>query len=253
MSPLLQFHDVHKVFGAGATEVRALESVSLTVREGEVVVAMGPSGCGKSTLLHLAGGLEPPTSGQVVTCGRNLAGVGAAEVAEVRRRHVGFVFQQLNLVPSLTAVENVMLPLELDGVRRRAAREAALAALGKVGLDGPLDRFPDDFSGGQQQRVAIVRALMTRPDVLLLDEITAALDPELVGEVLRIIRDLKDQGMTMLIVTHEMGFARDVADRVAFLDAGAILELDVPARLFTSPSEERTRRFLQRIVESGRF
>lgn len=224
MEPVLLLDSVTKVFGTGSTEVRALDDVSLEVDPGELVVVMGPSGCGKSTLLHLAGGLEPATAGQVVTCGRNLADATASQMAALRRNDVGYVFQRLNLIPSLTAVENVMLPLELDGVGRRSARAQALEALAAAGLEGHLDRYPDDFSGGQQQRVAIARAIAGTRRLLLADEPTGSLDTLAADSVIDLLATLAaGRGTAVVLVTHEPRFAA-WADRVVYLRDGRVID-----------------------------
>jgi polar amino acid transport system ATP-binding protein len=248
MNPLLEIIDVVKGYGSGEAEVRALTDVSLAVAPGELVAVRGPSGCGKSTLLHLAGGLEDPSAGRVLVNGRDLSVMSATERAALRRREVGYVFQKLNLVAGLTAIENVMLPLELDGVGRRAARTDAIDALHAVALDQSLDRYPDDFSGGQQQRIAIARSLAMNPDVMLFDEVTAALDPETVKGVLVTIRELAEDGMTCMIVTHEMGFAREVANQVYFTDGGLLVEHGPPKEFFFSARDPRTRQFLDQIL-----
>jgi len=248
MADKIEIDDVTKYFG----EKLVLDRVSLQVAAHQVVCLIGASGSGKSTLLRCVNRLVEHDYGTI-----RLDGVAVDDPSFGRtglQRRIAIVFQSYNLFPHMTVLDNITLaPRRVHGVSRAEAEVRARETLDRFGMAAFAGSYPEQLSGGQQQRVAIVRALMTRPDVLLLDEITAALDPELVGEVLRIIRGLKDQGMTMLIVTHEMGFARDVADRVAFLDGGAILEEDVPARLLSAPQEERTRRFLQRIVESGRM
>jgi putative ABC transport system ATP-binding protein len=222
--PIVSFDGVTKVFGRGSTETRALDSVSLSVAPGEMVAVMGPSGCGKSTLLHVAGGLERPTAGQVVTCGRNLGDVDVAALSSLRRNDVGFVFQRLNLIPSLTAVENVMLPLELDGTGGRQARRVALDALATVGLTGHLDRYPDDFSGGQQQRIAIARAISGTRRVLLADEPTGALDTLAADSVIDLLSGLaRERGTAILLVTHEPRFTA-WADRVVYLRDGVVVD-----------------------------
>jgi putative ABC transport system ATP-binding protein len=222
--PALEFRDVVKRFGSGATEVRALDGVSLTVQPGELVAVMGPSGCGKSTLLHLAGALDVPTAGSVLVGGRDLAGMAPAEQADLRRNHVGFVFQRLNLIASLTALENVMLPLELDGLRTRAARDEAREALHRVGLSHDLDRYPDDFSGGQQQRIAIARSIVGARSVLLADEPTGALDTLTGDQVIELLAGLPaERGTAVVLVTHEPRFA-SWADRVVFLRDGRVVD-----------------------------
>jgi putative ABC transport system ATP-binding protein len=224
----LEYIDVVKSYGSGPTEVRAVTDVSLRVAPGEFVAIMGPSGCGKSTLLHLAGGLETPSAGRVLVGGRDLSTMSAAEQAELRRRDVGYVFQRLNLVPSLTAVENVMLPLELDGVAARAARPIAVDLLAQVGLDHHVDRYPDDFSGGQQQRIAIARAVVGRRRLLLADEPTGALDTLNSDQVVELLATLsREHGAAIVMVTHEPRFA-SWADRVVFLRDGRIVDESVP-------------------------
>ncbi len=223
-APALQVVDVVKRYGSGPTEVRALTDVSLTVAPGELVAVMGPSGCGKSTLLHLAGGLEPPSAGHVLVHGVDLDGLSPAEMARLRRNHVGYVFQRLNLVPSLTALENVMLPLELDGVRRKEARAEAEAALAGAGLPGPWDRYPDDFSGGQQQRIAIARATVGDRSLLLADEPTGSLDTVNAELVVELLTELcVRRGTAVVLVTHEPRFA-SFADRVVFLRDGRVVD-----------------------------
>jgi putative ABC transport system ATP-binding protein len=231
VTPLLEFHDVVKSYGTGPIQVRALTGVSLTITPGEFVAVRGPSGCGKSTLLHLAGGLEDPTAGRVIFDGNNLDTLDAGARAELRRRNVGYVFQRLNLVPALTAVENVMLPLELDGVRGRAARIQAIDALGSVGLDHHLDRYPDDFSGGQQQRIAIARAIVGSRRLVLADEPTGSLDTCTGDSVIELLASLgSERGTAIVLVTHEPRFA-SFADRVVSMRDGQIVDIAVAPRL----------------------
>jgi putative ABC transport system ATP-binding protein len=225
VTPLLDFQDVVKSYGAGPTEVRALTDVSLTVGEGELVAVRGPSGCGKSTLLHLAGGLEDPSAGHVLIDGRDLRTMSAAERAALRRRDVGYVFQRLNLVASLTAIENVTLPLELDGVGRREARARAIEVLATVGLDHHLDRYPDDFSGGQQQRIAIARAIVGTRRLLLADEPTGSLDTATGDAVIELLAALPAaRGTAVVLVTHEPRYAA-WADRVVSMRDGRIVDV----------------------------
>jgi putative ABC transport system ATP-binding protein len=228
-APSLEFIDVVKSFGTGPLEVRAVNGISLRIAVGEFVAIMGPSGCGKSTLLHLAGALEDPSAGRVLVDGQDLATLGARDRSELRRRDVGYVFQRLNLIPALTAVENVMLPLELDGVSTGAARRVAIAAMQRVGLDHHLDRYPDDFSGGQQQRIAIARAVVGPRRLLLADEPTGALDTANSDQVVELLRSLcDDHGTSVVMVTHEPRFA-SWADRVVFLRDGRIVDESTPA------------------------
>jgi polar amino acid transport system ATP-binding protein len=216
------------------------------------VCLIGASGSGKSTLLRCIDLLEPIDGGRVVIHGRDVTGGGVD--ANLVRRSIGIVFQAFNLFPHMTVLRNITLgPTEGLGLSRRDAVARADELLDRFGLADKRDDYPDRLSGGQQQRVAIVRALAMRPDVMLLDEVTSALDPELVAEVLNVIRELATAGMTMVIATHEMGFARDIANRVCFLDEGRILEEGPPERIFTAPQEPRTRRFLDRIIAAGRF
>lgn len=228
-APAVEFRDVVKRYGMGPTEVLALRGVTLSVAPGEFVAVMGPSGCGKSTLLHLAGALEAPSAGRVFLAGHDLEAMTLSEQAEVRRTQLGYVFQKLNLIPALTALENVMLPLELDSVPTGTAREAARDALGTVGLSEQLDRYPDEFSGGQQQRIAIARAVVGDRRVLLADEPTGALDTINSDQVIELLAGLRDdRGTAIVMVTHEPRFA-SWADRVVFMRDGAIVDESVPA------------------------
>jgi putative ABC transport system ATP-binding protein len=224
MAAIVELDDVGKVYGTGDTEVRALAGVTLAVAEGELVAVRGPSGCGKSTLLHLAGGLEDPTTGEVRLAGRSLAGLDPVELARIRRRDVGFVFQRLNLVAALTAVENVMLPLELDGMAPRRAKAEATAALAAVGIEHGLARYPDDFSGGQQQRIAIARAVVGERRLLLADEPTGSLDSITGDAVVELLASLPEtKGTAVVLVTHEPRYA-SWADRVVSLRDGVIVD-----------------------------
>jgi putative ABC transport system ATP-binding protein len=235
---ILQLREVHRVHGSGPTAVHALRGVTLQVDEGELVAVMGPSGSGKSTLLNLAGGLDRPTQGEVVVDGTVLGACGRRELAALRRRRIGYVFQDLNLLASLTAAENVALPLELDGTRLHQTRRAALAALAEVELDGYGPRFPDELSGGQQQRVAIARALVGQRRLVLADEPTGALDSQTGEAVLRLLRSKVDAGAAGVLVTHEARHAA-WADRVVFLRDGVIVDtsgpLDQPDEMLTTP------------------
>jgi polar amino acid transport system ATP-binding protein len=229
-----------------------LRGIDLTLAEHEVVCLIGASGSGKSTLLRCVNLIEPIDAGRIVVRGEEISARGV-DVNRIRRR-IGIVFQAFNLFPHMTVLRNVTLaPREVLGLSRAEADERALELLSRFGLGGRAREYPDRLSGGQQQRVAIVRALAMRPDLMLLDEVTSALDPELVAEVLEVIRELAAGGMTMLIATHEMGFAREIADRVCFLDDGVILEQGPPDAIFGTPREPRTQQFLQRIVAAGRM
>ncbi|UFU08042.1 ABC transporter ATP-binding protein [Ruania halotolerans] len=238
---ILQLVDTTRVHGEGAREVRALDGVNLTVRMGELVAVMGPSGSGKSTLLNLAGGLDTPTSGAVRLAGDSLSDLDAKGRAGLRRRRIGYVFQDLNLIPALTAAENVSLPRELDGVRARKARREALAALEEVDLRDLANRFPDEMSGGQQQRVAIARALVGPRRLVLADEPTGALDSATGEAVMKVLRARMDAGAAGLLVTHEPRFAA-WADRTVFLRDGVIVdatEPDEPEHLLTAAGPRR--------------
>jgi putative ABC transport system ATP-binding protein len=227
-SAVIELRDVTRVHGDGPTAVHALRGISLTVQPGELVAVMGPSGSGKSTLLHLAGGLDHPTGGSVHVEGVELGALSRTELAALRRRSIGYVFQDLNLIPALTAVENVALPRELDGVRARMARREALSALAEVGVNDLADRFPDEMSGGQQQRVAIARAMVGPRRAVLADEPTGALDSHTGEEVLKVLRARCDAGAAGLLVTHEARHAA-WADRVVFLRDGAMVDETGPA------------------------
>ena len=244
----LQVEGVRKSFGTNLV----LDGVDLSVGEHEVICLIGASGSGKSTLLRCVNLLEPVDAGRIVFEGEEITRRGA-DVNRVRRR-IGIVFQAYNLFPHMSVLENVTLaPRLARGEGRREAEEQARVLLGRFGLSDKVEAYPDHLSGGQQQRVAIVRALAMQPRLMLLDEVTSALDPELVAEVLEVIAELAAGGMTMVIATHEMGFARDIATRVCFLDEGVILEQGPPDQMFGSPREPRTQQFLQRIVSAHRL
>jgi polar amino acid transport system ATP-binding protein len=246
--PALRIEGLHKSFGRNDV----LKGIDLTVAEHEVVGLIGSSGSGKSTLLRCINLIEPIDAGRIVVEGEEITARGV-DVDRIRRR-IGIVFQAFNLFPHMTVLANVTLaPRKVLGRDRAEAERAATELLDTFGLADKRLEYPDRLSGGQQQRVAIVRALAMQPGLLLLDEVTSALDPELVAEVLNVIRDLAKGGMTMVIATHEMGFARDIANRVCFLDAGRILEEGPPAEIFSAPREERTRQFLQRVIDAGRL
>jgi len=244
----LLVEDVHKSFG----DTEVLRGIDLSVSEHEVICLIGASGSGKSTLLRCINRIEPVSSGRILVHGVEVTAADA-DVNAIRR-NIGIVFQSFNLFPHMTVNDNITLgPRKVLRLSRSDADERGMALLQRFGLAERRAEYPDRLSGGQQQRVAIMRALAMQPRLLLLDEVTSALDPELVAEVLHVIRELADEGMTMLIATHEMGFARDIASRVCFLDAGVILEQGPPDQIFSDPREERTRQFLQRIIAAGRM
>jgi polar amino acid transport system ATP-binding protein len=248
MSEALRVEGLHKSFD----RVEVLRGVDLTVEEHDVVCLIGASGSGKSTLLRCINVLERIDLGRIFVEGRDITARGV-NVNEIRRQ-IGIVFQAFNLFPHMSVLRNVTLaPRDVLSLSRPEAEERAMTLLERFGLGDKRDEFPDRLSGGQQQRVAIVRALAMQPRLMLLDEVTSALDPELVAEVLEVIRELAAGEMTMVIATHEMAFARDIASRVCFLDSGVILEEGPPEQIFTEPREERTQRFLQSIVAAGRL
>ena len=239
---MIEIKGLRKSFGKD----EVLKGIDLSIDEKEVVVTIGPSGSGKSTLLRCMNHLEEPTVGEVVVDGITLS--SEANINKVREE-VGMVFQRFNLFPHMTVLENIMLaPLKVRHTARGEAEQTARALLTRVGLAEKADAYPDNLSGGQQQRVAIARALAMHPKVMLFDEPTSALDPEMVGEVLDVMRSLAEEGMTMVIVTHEMGFAREVGDRLLFVDDGRIIESGVPRDVFEHPQEERTRSFLSKVL-----
>ena len=244
----LQVHGLWKSFGA----LPVLRGIDLEMAEHEIVAVIGASGSGKSTLLRCLNLTEPVDAGRILIEGEEIT-AGGVDVDRIRRR-IGIVFQAFNLFPHMSVLHNVTLaPRKVLGLTAAAADERATELLVRFGLEDKRDDYPDRLSGGQQQRVAIVRALAMQPDLLLLDEVTSALDPELVAEVLNVIRELAASGMTMILATHEMGFARDIASRVVFLDEGRILEEGPPDQIFRHPKEPRTREFLQRIIDAGRL
>ncbi len=244
----LEIDNVHKSYG----QHEVLKGVSLNVERHEVFCLIGASGSGKSTLLRCVNALEEIQQGTIRIEGDTVTGAGVD--LNALRRDVGIVFQSYNLFPHMSVLDNVMLaPIRVAGVSKSEARERAMALLDSVGMGDKAPSYPDMLSGGQQQRVAIVRALAMQPRVMLLDEITAALDPELVGDVLEIVRELAHGGLTMLLATHEMGFAKEVASQVCFLDAGSILERGPAEQIFEDPHEPRTQQFLSRVVKSGRL
>ncbi|WP_157250669.1 amino acid ABC transporter ATP-binding protein [Nonomuraea typhae] len=243
MTHAVEVRDLHKSFG----DNHVLKGIDFTIEPGQVVCVIGPSGSGKSTLLRCVNMLEAPTRGKVFVDGTELTHPDA-DIDRIRR-HVGMVFQQFNLFPHLTALQNVMISQQR--VLKRSKKEAEIIArenLDKVGVGAKCPAYPSELSGGQQQRVAIARALAMNPDLMLFDEPTSALDPELVGDVLTVMRKLAEEGMTMMVVTHEMGFAREVADRVVFMDGGVIVEEGTPSQVIGAPQHERTRTFLRRVL-----
>ncbi|MBH5328755.1 amino acid ABC transporter ATP-binding protein [Eikenella sp. S3360] len=242
---MIKFKNVNKWF----KELHVLSDINLEVKKGEVVVVCGPSGSGKSTLIRTVNQLEQIQSGEIWVDGVNVADP-ATDLNKIRAE-VGFVFQHFNLYPHLSVLENIVLsPMKVKKQSRAQAEEKALQLLERVGLAHKKDAMPGELSGGQQQRVAIARGLAMEPQVMLFDEPTSALDPEMVGEVLKVMKDLAESGMTMMCVTHEMGFAREVSDRIIFVDQGKIVEVDTPEVFFTNPSSERAKQFLNQVMKA---
>ena len=243
MTVKLSLRDVRKRFG----DLEVCKGIDLNIAEGEMVCLIGASGSGKSTLLRCMNLLEPIDDGEIFLDGDDISEPGLDPQSV--RQQIGMVFQSYNLFPHMTAIENVMLaPRRVKRLTRDALRPEVTELFSRFGLADRMEHYPDQLSGGQQQRVAIIRALAMKPQIMLFDEITSALDPELVGEVLDVLRDLRKQGMTMVLATHEMGFARELADKVCFLDAGRILEQGPPEELFSAPKEARTKDFLSRVL-----
>ena len=244
--PMIEIQHIQRVYRMGDTDVYAVRDVSLSIDRGEFVAIMGPSGSGKSTLMHILGLLDRPDAGSYRLLGREVSGLNEDELAAFRSRNVGFVFQQFHLLPRTTARENAALPLLYSAGELQFERVDEL--MRGIGMGARLMHKPNEMSGGQQQRVAIARALAMEPEIMLFDEPTSALDPELVGEVLGVMKQLAKQGMTMLCVTHEMGFAREVADRVVFMADGMILEEGAPKDIFDHPTNEKAINFLRSVL-----
>jgi polar amino acid transport system ATP-binding protein len=248
ISTKISLRGVHKSFGSNSV----LNGIDLDIAEGTVVSLIGPSGSGKSTLLRCINLLEPIDDGEIVLDDIDIS-IPGFDANPVRRR-IGMVFQNFNLFPHMSVQDNITLsPIRTLGVNKADARTKAAELLDRFGLGDKVNAFPDQLSGGQQQRVAIIRALAIEPEVLLLDEITSSLDPELVGEVLDVVRELKTSGMTLVLATHEMGFARDISDLVCVLDGGNIIEQGAPSQVFSAPTSERAQQFLERIIRAGRL
>ena len=246
---LLEVQDLCKTYGSGETAVHALRHAMFSVPKGEFVAVVGESGSGKSTLLNLIGALDTPTSGRVRIDGKDIFSMKERNLTVFRRRNIGFIFQSFNLIPELTVEQNIVFPVLLDYQKPNEAYLEELLTV--LGLRERRHHLPSQLSGGQQQRVAIARALSLKPDILCFDEPTSALDPELTGEVLRVIRSLAERETTMIIVTHEMAFARDVADEAIFMDGGRIVEQGAARQVIEDPQNERTRRFLARYAAGG--
>ena len=248
MDDFIRLEEVRKIYQTGQVVTKAVDGINFTISEGEFVVIIGASGAGKTTILNILGGMDTVTSGSVFVDGNDIAKYSRRQLTQYRRNDIGFVFQFYNLVPNLTALENVMFgPIRVRKMSQAAAREQALALLERVGLGERAEHYPSELSGGQQQRVAIARALAVKPKMMLFDEPTSALDPELRHEVLKVMRSLADEGMTMIIVTHEIGFARDVASRLIFIDGGTIAEDGPPDILLNASSNPRLKEFLQHV------
>ena len=245
---ILELQHIYKNYDQDKLVVPVLKDVSLQIEEGEYVAIMGPSGSGKTTLMNIVGCLDLPTSGTYILDGRPVSELKEKELTRVRRDTIGFVFQNFQLMPRESALDNVCLPLIYAGVSKKDRRQMGMEALERVGLSDRADFKPTQLSGGQKQRVAIIRSLAMNPDVILFDEPTSALDPEMVGEVLSVMKELAEAGMTMVVVTHEMGFAREVANRVMFINEGIIAEEGTPEEVFGAPKSERLQEFLSRVL-----
>lgn len=243
---LLEVKNICKTYGSGETAVKALKDVSFSVPKGEYVAVVGESGSGKSTLLNMIGALDTPTTGKVLIDGKDIFAMDERKLTVFRRRNIGFIFQAFNLVPELTVEQNIIFPVLLD--YQKPDKKYLEELLAVLNLKERRNHLPSQLSGGQQQRVAIARALAMNPDIMLFDEPTSALDPEMVGEVLEVMKQLARDGMTMIVVTHEMGFAREVADRVIFMDGGYIVEQGTPAEVFGNPQNKRTQDFLNKVL-----
>ena len=239
---------IYKQYNQGELSVTALNNINLTVNEGEFVSIMGSSGSGKSTMMNILGCLDSPTEGLYLLEGEDVSKYNDSKLAEVRNKKIGFVFQSFNLIPRTSAIKNVELPMIYAKKGRAERRKRAEELLQKVGLGARINHMPNEVSGGQRQRIAIARALAMEPEVMLFDEPTSALDPEMVREVLDVMKSLADEGMTMVIVTHEMGFAKEVGDRIVFMDGGNILESGKPEEFFANPKNERTKEFLSKVL-----
>ena len=245
---MIELTGINKIYRTNEIETQALENVNLMVEKGEFLSIMGPSGCGKSTLLNIMGLLDAPTSGIIQIAGVKVEGMKDKELAAFRNRNLGFVFQSFHLINSLNVLDNVELPLLYRDVSAKERRRLAEEVLLKVGLSHRMHHMPSQLSGGQCQRVAIARALAMKPKALLFDEPTSALDPEMVHEVLDVMKEVAEEGMTMVVVTHEMGFAREVGDRVLFIDGGVIVEQGTPDEVFNHTKEDRTKLFLSQVL-----
>lgn len=245
MTAQIKVNNLHKYFG----KLEVIKGINLEINKGEVVCIIGPSGSGKSTFLRCINRLEEPTAGEIIVDGVTITDKGA-DINRIRR-HIGMVFQQFNLFPHLSVKNNIMMaPLELKLKSKEESEKKAIELLNRVGLSDKVEAMPRQLSGGQQQRVAIARALAMEPDIMLFDEPTSALDPEMVGEVLAVMKELVAMGMTMVVVTHEMGFAKDAADRVLFMDEGIIMEEATPSEMFTNPKNPRTIEFLNKVLST---
>ena len=248
---LLQCDNLCKRYQEGSVQTDVLHNVSFSVGEGEMMAIVGSSGSGKSTLLHLLGGLDTPTSGDVIFNGQPMSKLSSAAKAELRNQKLGFIYQFHHLLPDFTALENVAMPLLIGKKKPAEINSRALEMLKAVGLEHRANHRPSELSGGERQRVAIARALAMNPDIMLFDEPTSALDPELTGEVLAVMRQLAEEGMTMLVVTHEMGFARNVSSKTVFMENGVVVEQAPSREFFEDPKEERTREFLRKIEHTN--
>ena len=244
---MLRAENIERTYHAGSVDVPALKNCTLEFEQGEFTAIIGKSGSGKSTLLRILGSVDEPDTGSVTIGGKKITGMKDKEISEFRRRQIGYIYQDYSLFPEFTAYENIVMPILIDG--KRPDENEVDDLLEELGISHCKNKFPSQMSGGEQQRIAIARALAMQPDIMLFDEPTSALDPEMVGEVLSVMKDLADGGMTMVVVTHEMGFAREVASRVLFMDGGYVLEEGTPDEVFSNPKNERTKEFLSKVLK----
>ena len=248
---VIKVEDLYKIYKVGESKVRALNGVSFTIEKGEFCAIVGTSGSGKSTLLNMLAGLEKPTKGEIVIAGEHMETKNENELVKFRREHIGFIFQSFNLLPAMNAIENVAMPLTFQGMSKEKRIKKAEEVLELVGLSKHKNHKPTQMSGGQQQRVGIARAIATNPEIIFFDEPTSALDPELIGEVLAVMRQLATEGMTMLVVTHEISFAKQVSNKVLFMDGGKVLESGDSKDFFDNPRTKRAEEFIKNLSEHG--
>ena len=248
MNEVLKIDNIEKYYGNKGNIVKAIDGISFNVKKGEFVGVMGPSGSGKTTLLNLIATIDDVSAGSIYLDGKDLTEINQKKIAKFRRENLGFIFQDFNLLDTLTIHENIALALTINKTKKSEIDNKVINVAKELGIEDLLSKYPYEVSGGQKQRIAIARALAMEPDVMLFDEPTSALDPEMVGEVLNVMKNLASEGMTMVVVTHEMGFAKEVGDRIVFMDGGNILESEKPQEFFENPKNERTKEFLSKVL-----